>query len=178
MTYTGKDLATAFRRVRGNTIRMAEEIPEDQYGFKATPDTRSVGRLLAHIATIPHIQMHMQQNRIDSLATVNFGALVGETIAVETQPRTKAEILALLKDEGERFATYLDSLSDAFLAQRVEVPGDPPGSQSRLEMLLSPKEHEMHHRGQLMLIQRMLGLVPHLTRLMQERMQRAAQAQR
>jgi uncharacterized damage-inducible protein DinB len=32
----------------------------------------------------------------------------------------------------------------------------------------------MHHRAQLMTMQRMIGLVPHLTRLMQERM--AAQA--
>jgi hypothetical protein len=32
------------------------------------------------------------------------------------------------------------------------------------------KEHEMHHRGQLMTLQRMIGQVPHLTRLMQERM--------
>ena len=31
-------------------------------------------------------------------------------------------------------------------------------------MLLGPKEHEMHHRGQLMLIQRILGQVPELTR--------------
>jgi len=31
-------------------------------------------------------------------------------------------------------------------------------------MLLGVKEHEMHHRGQLMLIQRQLGIVPHLTR--------------
>ena len=31
-------------------------------------------------------------------------------------------------------------------------------------MLLGPKEHEMHHRGQLMLIQRLLGQVPELTR--------------
>jgi hypothetical protein len=37
-------------------------------------------------------------------------------------------------------------------------------------MLLSPKEHEMHHRAQLMLIERMLGLVPHLTRQFQERL--------
>jgi uncharacterized damage-inducible protein DinB len=37
-------------------------------------------------------------------------------------------------------------------------------------MILSAKEHEMHHRGQLMLIQRMIGIVPHLTRAMQERM--------
>jgi len=28
----------------------------------------------------------------------------------------------------------------------------------------------MHHRGQLMLIERMLGIVPHLTRQMQERL--------
>ena len=31
-------------------------------------------------------------------------------------------------------------------------------------MLLGVKEHEMHHRGQLMLVQRLLGQVPHLTR--------------
>ena len=31
-------------------------------------------------------------------------------------------------------------------------------------MLLSVKEHEMHHRGQLMVAQRLLGIVPHLTR--------------
>jgi uncharacterized damage-inducible protein DinB len=37
-------------------------------------------------------------------------------------------------------------------------------------MLISVKEHEMHHRGQLMLVERMLGLVPHLTRQFQERM--------
>jgi uncharacterized damage-inducible protein DinB len=36
-------------------------------------------------------------------------------------------------------------------------------------MILSVKEHEMHHRGQLMLIERILGIVPHLSRRMQER---------
>jgi uncharacterized damage-inducible protein DinB len=30
----------------------------------------------------------------------------------------------------------------------------------------------MHHRGQLMVLQRMVGVTPHLTRLMQERMAR------
>ena len=48
-------------------------------------------------------------------------------------------------------------------------PGAEPATKTRFEMLLSPKEHEMHHRGQLMLLQRMIGLVPHLTRQMQER---------
>ena len=49
-------------------------------------------------------------------------------------------------------------------------PGAEPATKTRFEMLLSPKEHEMHHRGQLMLLQRMIGQVPHLTRQMQERM--------
>ena len=49
-------------------------------------------------------------------------------------------------------------------------PGAQPAAKSRFEMLMSPKEHEMHHRGQLMLVQRMIGLVPHLTRRQQERM--------
>jgi uncharacterized damage-inducible protein DinB len=37
-------------------------------------------------------------------------------------------------------------------------------------MILGVKEHEMHHRGQLMLIERMVGIVPHLTREGQARM--------
>ena len=53
-------------------------------------------------------------------------------------------------------------------------PGATPATKSRLEMLLSIKEHEMHHRAQLMVAQRLLGIVPHLTRLRQEH---AAQAQ-
>ncbi len=177
--YTGKDLAAAFRRVRGNTIRMAQEIPEEKYGFTPAPETRSIARLLAHIAAVPHIQAHINQHRIDSLAKVDFMALVKEMAAIETQPRGKTEIVALLESEGERFASYLEGLSDEFLAERVETPRDQVATKSRLELLLSPKEHEMHHRGQLMLIQRMLGIVPHLTRQMQERAAHlAAQAQR
>jgi uncharacterized damage-inducible protein DinB len=44
-------------------------------------------------------------------------------------------------------------------------------------MILSVKEHEMHHRGQLMLIERMVGIVPHLTREMQSRMAAATAKQ-
>jgi uncharacterized damage-inducible protein DinB len=43
-------------------------------------------------------------------------------------------------------------------------------------MLLSVKEHEMHHRAQIMLIQRMLGIVPHATRVFAERLAQAQKA--
>jgi uncharacterized damage-inducible protein DinB len=49
-----------------------------------------------------------------------------------------------------------------------------PPSKSRFEMILSVKEHEMHHRGQLMLIERLVGIVPHMTREMQSRLAAAA----
>jgi hypothetical protein len=48
-----------------------------------------------------------------------------------------------------RWAKWLESQSDDFLAERVRLPaGMTPGSKTRFEMLLSTKEHEMHHRSQ------------------------------
>ena len=62
------------------------------------------------------------------------------------------------------------------LAERV-VDFGTGRARTRMEHLLSAKEHEMHHRGQLMLVQRMLGITPHLTRAREERMRaRAASA--
>ena len=56
-------------------------------------------------------------------------------------------------------------------------PGADPATKTRFEMLLSPKEHEMHHRGQLMTFERMVGVVPHLTRQRQEQWARMQAAQ-
>jgi uncharacterized damage-inducible protein DinB len=178
MVYSAKELASAFRTVRNNTIKIAEEIPEEKYDFRAAPDCRSVRQLLTHIAFGPSFQHHMQSNKVTDLKTVNFPQLMQRVMAEESMPRTKADVIALLKTEGETFATFLEGLSDDFLGERVTMPpGAQPSTKSRFEMLLGPKEHEMHHRGQLMMIQRMVGLVPHLTRQMQERMAQAMAAQ-
>jgi uncharacterized damage-inducible protein DinB len=93
------------------------------------------------------------------------------------KPRSKDEILELLRGEGEKWAGWLQGISDGFLCEQVQMPeGANPMSKSRFEMILSVKEHEMHHRGQLMLIERVLGIVPHLTREMQARFASAAAA--
>ena len=168
--YGGRELAASFRTVRGNTIKIAEEIPESSYHFKVSDASRTIGQTLAHIAMIPEFQMHVHQNRLDALTKVNFADLLPRLGAEEARARTKAEIVAFLRTSGEKFASYLEGLTEPFLAEQVAMPPDSvPASKSRFEMLLSPKEHEMHHRGQLMLMQRMLGLVPHLTRERQER---------
>ena len=105
------------------------------------------------------------------MAGFDFVAFIRGVAAEEAMPRTKAEIIELLTRDGEAWAAWVEAQSEAFLAERVAFPGESPTSKSRFEMLLSTKEHEMHHRGQLMLIQRMLGIVPHLTRERQARMQ-------
>lgn len=175
--YGGKELAASFRTVRNNTITIAEEIPEDKYGFKASPDTRSVQQMLAHIALISSVQHEMQSTNVTDLKTVNFPQIMQRIAAAEAVPRTKAETIAFLKSEGDKFASYLEGLNDSFLSETVTMPPSAPTpTKSRFEMLLSPKEHEMHHRGQLMTMQRMIGVVPHLTRQFQERMAAMAQA--
>jgi len=175
--YGGKELAASFRTVRGNTIRIAEEIPDNKYDFRAAPDSRTVGQTLVHIALSPSFAFHVHGNKATDLRTVNFPELMQRVGALEAKPRSKPEIIALLRSEGETFASFLEGLSDAFFAERVTMmPGAEPATKTRFEMLLSPKEHEMHHRGQLMMMQRMIGLVPHLTRQMQERMAQAQAA--
>lgn len=173
MTYYGaKELADSFRTVRKNTILIAEEIPEDKYNFRASPDTRTVAQMLTHIAASQKMpeQIHAIERR-KTLEGFDFPALFQRIMAEEQTPRNKTQIIALLRDEGERWAKWLESQSEDFLAERVQFPaGMTPAIKTRFEMLLSTKEHEMHHRGQLMLIERMLGIVPHLTRQMQERM--------
>ena len=170
--YSAGDLAAGFRTVRKNTTIIAEEIGEEHYGFRAAPETRTVAQTLVHVALVPKMaeEIHAVEKRT-ALEGFDCPGFVGRMIAEEQTPRNKAQILDLLRVNSDRFAQFLESVSDDFLGQRVSMPpGMTPESRTRFEMLLGTKEHEMHHRGQLMLIERMVGIVPHLTRQMQARM--------
>jgi uncharacterized damage-inducible protein DinB len=176
--YSGKELANGFRTVRKNTIQVAEDIPEAQYGHVAAPGCKSVGRMLTHIAVAQRFwdEIHRKQRRT-TMQGLDFFALSERAEAEESKPRSKAEIVELLRTEGEELAAWLETLTPEFLAE-VVTEGDGKTTKSRLEMLLGAKEHEMHHRAQLMLIERQLGIVPHLTRQRNERIaqMRAAKA--
>ena len=170
--YGAKELAESFRTVRKNTMTIADEIPENKYDFRAAPETRTVARLLTHIAIVYKFQhqVHAVERRT-TLEGFDFPSLLQTFGAEEQKPRSKKEILQLLRDNGAAWAGWLEQVTEDFLAERVGMPaGMAHPGKSRFEMILSVKEHEMHHRGQLMLIERMLGIVPHLTREMQARM--------
>ena len=168
--YGSKELAQSFRTVRKNTLEAARDIPQDKYDFRPTPDCRSVEKLLAHIALSYRFQhqIHAVEKR-SSMVGFDFPAMMSELEAKEAEPRTKSQVITMLEDET--WPAFLDGVSDEFLAETVSFPPEfsqPP--KSRLEMILAVKEHEMHHRGQVMLAQRMLGIVPHLTREREARM--------
>jgi uncharacterized damage-inducible protein DinB len=171
INYAGKELAAAARTVRKNTIQVAEEIPEDKYDFVPAPGARSVRQTLAHIAQIPALQYDIHRDRkANTLQGYDWNAFAAKAGAFESASRSKAELIALLKETGEAYASWVETLSPAFLNETFTDPmGQNP--KTRFESLMSVKEHEMHHRGQLMLVLRILGGVPHLTR---ERQARAA----
>jgi uncharacterized damage-inducible protein DinB len=177
--YDAKSLANAFRTVRKNTIQIAEEIPEDKYGFSPAEGTRTVAETLKHLAVSTSWPMSAHGQRITELRFEMFAEVLASIAAEEAKLQTKADILSALHANGEQFAAFVEGLSDEVLAETVSFPaatGQAP--KSRFEMLLSPKEHEMHHRGQLMLVERMIGITPHLTRQMQERMAAMQQMQK
>jgi uncharacterized damage-inducible protein DinB len=167
--YGAKELAAAFRTVRNNTIQIGEEIGEEHYGFRATPQTRSVGETLIHIAHIPDIAYEIHAARkLNTMAGFDFMGFIGPLQADEKSGCSKADILKLLSEGRDKFADWLEGLPDSFLAEAVSMPpGGEPSSRTRFDMLMTVKEHEMHHRGQLMLMERMVGIVPHLTRRME-----------
>ena len=177
ISYGGKDLASAFRTARKNTIQVAEDIPESKYGFVAAPEVRSVARMLTHIAIATQIWEELHKKRLTTLVGYDFTSFIDRFNAEEAKTRSKSEIVELLRTEGERFAAWMETLTPEFLAEMVTEP-DGKTAKSRFERLLGAKEHEMHHRAQLMLIERQLGIVPHLTRQFNERVaqMRAARA--
>jgi len=176
--YDAKDMARSFRTVRANTIQTAEEIPEESYGFRPAEGCRSVAETLAHIAVTPHFPHRFHSERITTPDFALFSAAMQRQLAQEAALTTKPQILEALRTGGEQFAAFLETLSDDVLSEKVTFPeGVEPRVKTRFELLLGAKEHEMHHRAQLMVAQRMLGIVPHLTRQMQARIEEFQQHQ-
>jgi uncharacterized damage-inducible protein DinB len=176
--YGGKQLADAFRTVRQNTIQTAQDIPEAHYGYAAFDGGMTVAQMLAHLAASTNFH-HMAHSvdRISHISLEAFGAYMAQAKQIESSLTTKAQIIEALTSGGEQFAAWLESLDEAQLGEFVSFPaGFTPPQKSRFEMLLGCKEHEMHHRAQLMMVQRLLGIVPHLTRRRQEAMAARAAA--
>lgn len=174
--YGSKEIAASFITVRNNTLKIAEEVPEDKYDFRPAAGSRSIAQTLIHISNVHRFAFAIQRDKVlSTLEGFDFMAMMGPIAASEQQPMSKAKIISRLKETRDEFHDWVKTLSDDFLGQSILMPpGGSPASRTRFDMLIAVKEHEMHHRGQLMLMERMIGITPHLTRQAEER--RAAMA--
>jgi len=171
--YGPKQLAESIRTVRKNTIQIAQDIPEHEYGYRPTSDSRSVAEILVHIVLLSKFDYVLhEEGHLSSLEGVDFGTFINQSEIEEKCPRSKSEIVDLLSSEGEVWAQWVEKLPEALLSEQVRMPGRV--TKNRFEMLLGTKEHEMHHRAQLTVIERLLGVVPHLTRRRQVAREEAA----
>jgi uncharacterized damage-inducible protein DinB len=160
--YGPKQLADSIRTVRKNTTLIAEDIPEEHYGDRPTPDSLSVAENLTHIALFSRFDRILhEQEHVSTLEGFDFGKLK-KSETEERQAQSKRELIEWLRKSGEEWAQWVEGLPEEILAEQVRQLGG--GSKTRFEMILGTKEHEMHHRAQLTVIERLLGIVPHLTR--------------
>src|SRR5215472_6679027 len=112
--YGPKQLAESMRTVRKNTILIAEDIPEKDYDYRPTPESRSVAETLVHIAVLTRAaQLLHGKDRLSSVEGVDFGKLIEGSELEEKRPTAKNEILATLATEGDRWAAWVETLPES-----------------------------------------------------------------
>lgn len=133
-------LLRAWSNVSKRLIDMAEDFPQDKYGFRPTPEVRSFGQVLLHIAGSNYFYM--------SRVRGTKGA--DEDLSADKY-KTKAEIVAALKK----------SFADG--AELIKQTGD-AGVMNNFGTWLQAVEHSGEHFGQLVVYFRLNGIVPPTSR--------------
>jgi hypothetical protein len=101
MTYYGaQNLAESFRTVRKNSRAIAEEIPEDKYSYRVTPDVMSVGEMLAHVAVSPMWQIDVHTHKVAHLDFAMFMEGMQKVQAAQDALKTKADVITALTQNG------------------------------------------------------------------------------
>ena len=139
------ELRTDYQTVRDYFIRAAEEMPESAYSFKPSPDVRSFGQQVAHVA----------DDQYNLCAPAKGETRTGAYRQIEQTLSTKTELVAALKSA---FA-YCDGVYDAMTDAQGIAPVT--GQQrTRFGMLNWNLWHTWEHYGNVVVYLRMKGLVP------------------
>ena len=133
----------AYNRVKGINAKAAEKMPEENYGFKPTPEMRSYGALLGHIAD--------SEMRFCAMAN-------GHQMEAPAGSKTgKPEIVAALKASGEECDAAFDKMTTANYLEQV---GSGRFVGPRLATLMSVIVHDNEEYGYLSVYLRLKGVVP------------------
>jgi hypothetical protein len=132
------DAKTSYNAIKGYLTRAAAAMPEENYSFKPTPDIRSFGALMAHIA----------DHQVRFCSQARGAARKGSPDLTK-----KAELVAALADSFKECDAAWDSITDANASEMV-------GQRSRLGTLLVDVIHSNEEYGYMAIYFRMKGIVP------------------
>jgi hypothetical protein len=133
----------AYTGIKNNLVKMAEKMPEENYSFKATPDIRSFGQLIGHVA----------DSQLRNCSAVNGAAKTG-TAGSKT---SKADLVAALKESMAECDKAYDSLTDATAAEMIKTAR---GQRSKLGALVGNTTHDNEEYGYMSVYLRLKGVVP------------------
>lgn len=144
-----KEIVATWQRAGTDIIDVAEAMPEEKYGYKATPEIATFRDQLVHLAGVT-------QRFIDTAKGTKSEA--GHPHAT----MTKAEVIALLKQTLQAGQEMLGSLTDAQLLEQVKFPF---GNRmvTRFTFWQGPLYQVRNHHGQLVVYLRLNGIVPPTT---------------
>ena len=143
LTQAARDTMTL---VRTNVVKSAEQMPEEHYSFKPTPEVRSFGELLGHIANANYM--------ICSIAT---GAENPNKVNIEKTVTAKADLRKAVDDSFAFCDAQFAAMTDQKGLEMVQMFGR---QQPRLNVLHFNNAHDMEHYGNIVTYMRLKGLVP------------------
>ena len=126
-------------------VGAAVKMPEENYSFKPTPDVRSFGQLVGHVADASY--MFCSQ-------------AIGETVApknIEKTKTTKADLVAAIKDGVAYCTKAFDSMTDAKGSQMIKMFNF---DLARMTVFSINSAHTDEHYGNMVTYMRLKGIVP------------------
>ena len=145
------ELRESYTRIKTFLLSMAEKMPEENYGFRPTPEVETFGRRVAHI-TDANIR--------------TCAGLRGERKSLGAAAKTsKSDLLALMKESFAYCDGVFDTLTDQAAVEMVSgAIGSPPlpGGQTRtkLSTLWNVVRHSNELYGYMSVYLRLKGVVP------------------
>jgi uncharacterized damage-inducible protein DinB len=162
-----KALCEQWQDVRNGLIREVEQIPDEQMGFKPAAESRAVIELLHHIIESEKV-LAGEICRGNTNFGRGFPALIADFAGNVKEATTKDTVLELLRSSFEETKAMVIGFGDANL-EKMMTRFD--GKQcKKFEMLDFTVAHEMYHRGQLTVYERLLGIEPALTQFFRKMM--------
>jgi uncharacterized damage-inducible protein DinB len=148
--------------VREGLIAEVDNIPAAKFGFRPTPEVRSVSEQVQHILEVA-CMMTGELTRPDTdFRRAPWPELLQMYAAHVYEATEKRDLLALLEEQLADAERQFRKVGELSLFQLIE---NFDGSQwTKFQWLHHGIAQEMYHRGQLTLYARLLGKVPALTR--------------